>query len=277
MKQRSGMPYDVVAFSTDEKAVLWTLEEEGAFHRLLRHAWVNGSLPDDLAALAQICRCDVDQMKKMWVRLEASWPVDGRNGRRYNRKQESERKYLKAKAEAGALGGSKPKANRKQNPQVCLPSASSKTQAPIPSPSHLNQTKKEEESPKPPSVPKADLPRDAAMDMFSEGYRRKFKTEYPITAGDATQLSSIRRVNRIDARAAPDGWESAVKNYFETPQKNYTLRDLACRFGVFKNSALDGYGKPLNGIAARASPSRPSDEEIERERQLQFGGLKRIQ
>ena len=52
MKERSGMPYDVVAFSTDEDAYLWTNQEEGAFHRLMRHAWINGGIPDDMKKIA---------------------------------------------------------------------------------------------------------------------------------------------------------------------------------------------------------------------------------
>lgn len=135
MKQRSGMPYDVVAFSTDEKALLLTLEEEGAFHRLLRHAWVNGSVPDDFASLAQICRCPRETMTQMWPRLSEFWRLDGRNRRRTNPKQESERKYLKSKADAGSKGGSNSQAKRKQTSSTDNESAAKQNASPLPSPS----------------------------------------------------------------------------------------------------------------------------------------------
>jgi uncharacterized protein YdaU (DUF1376 family) len=99
MKNRSGMPYDVVAFSTDERAMLFTLEEEGAFHRLLRHAWVNGSIPDDLSQLAKICRCLPSTMRKLWKTLEPMWPKDPMDAtRRLNAKQETEREYRDVKS-----------------------------------------------------------------------------------------------------------------------------------------------------------------------------------
>lgn len=94
------MPYDVVAFSTDERALLLTLEEEGAFHRILRHAWINGSVPDDVHTLARICRCkSVSQMQKLWPALEPFWPQDPLdNSRRINPKQESEREFKQEKS-----------------------------------------------------------------------------------------------------------------------------------------------------------------------------------
>ena len=100
MKERSGMPYDVVAFDTDERAKLFSLEEEGAFHRLLRHAWINGSIPDDLLRLSRICRCgSVKKMEKLWLALEPLWPIDTMcAGRRINAKQESEREYKHEKS-----------------------------------------------------------------------------------------------------------------------------------------------------------------------------------
>lgn len=238
MKQRSGMPYDVVAFTTDERAVLWTLEEEGAFHRLLRHAWVNGSLPDDLTALAIICRCDMDQMKKMWVNLEQSWPVDGRNGRRFNRKQEAERQYVKTKAEAGRIGGSTPKAKRKQNTQECLSDASIKTQAPIPSPSHPISINTEEEN--------KNHPADAAANLFAEVHQKNLGAPYPFKRADFVKLADLRKAHHIQARASPEGWESAIENYFASPLGSYTLADLATRFPILKLSRLDRYGKPVN-------------------------------
>ena len=48
MKERSGMPYDVVAYEADDLAMQLSESEEGLFHRMLRRAWMNGSIPSDL-------------------------------------------------------------------------------------------------------------------------------------------------------------------------------------------------------------------------------------
>src|SRR5687767_12774446 len=128
------MPYDVVAFSTDEDAFLWTLEEEGAFHRLMRHAWINGSIPDDMTQLANICRCSGDTMERMWVRLQKAWPKRGKTGRRINPKQEQERKFLEYKRDVNKENAEKRWSERNA---VALPAdirPQSKRNAPRPNP-----------------------------------------------------------------------------------------------------------------------------------------------
>lgn len=251
MKQRSGMPYDVVAFSTDERATLWTLEEEGAFHRLLRHAWINGGIPgDSLTSLAQICRCDVPAFTKLWAALEPSWPLDGRTGRRTNRKQEAERKYLKAKSDAGSKGGSTSQAKRKQTPTPCLNDAAKQNASPLPSPSLPNPTIGEEEYKDLPAS--AGVP-DLAMDQFTAFYRNQTKTEYVIRKADAVQLAALRKANGVASKASPEDWPTAVENYFASPLSAWTLADLATRYGIFRNTRLDRYGKPVNHMNAGGS------------------------
>lgn len=108
MKERSGMPYDVVAFDTDEDAKFWTNQQEGAFHRLMRHAWINGGIPDDLPKIASICRESVSQMNKLWPAIEPKWPVDPMHpSRRVNPKQESEREFKQEKSGKAAESAAK--------------------------------------------------------------------------------------------------------------------------------------------------------------------------
>lgn len=104
MKQRSGMPYDVLAFETDERAKKLTLEQEGAFHRLLRHAWINGSIPADIELISGLCRARSRlQMGRIWgdvplkfgVRLADFWlKSESEPDRLINLKQESERRFV---------------------------------------------------------------------------------------------------------------------------------------------------------------------------------------
>lgn len=94
MKERSGMPYDVVAFETDEYALALTSQEEGIFHRMMRKAWINGSVPADLAQLAHLCRERPSTIKKAWPHLSKMWvPADDNPSRLVNKKQESERAF----------------------------------------------------------------------------------------------------------------------------------------------------------------------------------------
>ncbi len=102
------MPYDVVAFSTDEEACQWTNQEEGAFHRLMRSAWINGGIPDDMFKIAKICREPVKVMAKLWPAFESKWPIDPMQpDRRVNPKQESEREFKQEKSGKAAESAAK--------------------------------------------------------------------------------------------------------------------------------------------------------------------------
>ncbi len=106
MKERSGMPYDVVAFENDELAISMTPEEEGIFHRILRKAWVNGSAPSDLDQLAYLCRINPRTMRKVWVKLSRMFTeMDGNSSRIISKKLESERKYLEEKRNLSRIAG----------------------------------------------------------------------------------------------------------------------------------------------------------------------------
>lgn len=114
----------------------------------------------------------------------------------------------------------------------------------------IREEKSRKEEIRPEEEKKGTQPRDAAMDAFTEAHSKNFNSEYSITGGDATQLASLRKVNHVPARASPEGWPDAVENYFASPLDRYTLADLSRRFGVFRNSRLDRFGKPVSHIHA---------------------------
>ncbi len=121
MKERSGMPYDVVAFSTDEEACQWTNQEEGAFHRLMRSAWINGGIPDDVFKIAKICREPVKVMAKLWPAFESKWPIDPLNPeRRVNPKQECEREFKAEKSGKAAESAAKSWESRRKAKAMLL-------------------------------------------------------------------------------------------------------------------------------------------------------------
>lgn len=101
MKERSGMPYDVVAYESDDLAMQLNEVEEGLFHRMLRRSWMNYSIPADLKQLANICRTNLNRLKKAWLKIEPLWkPHPNLPGRLINLKQESERAWVAAKSDA---------------------------------------------------------------------------------------------------------------------------------------------------------------------------------
>ena len=60
-----------------------TLEEQGAYMRLLCHEWDTGPLPDDLVALARLLGVSRAVFGRLWRSLEPRFPLNG-EGRRAN-------------------------------------------------------------------------------------------------------------------------------------------------------------------------------------------------
>ena len=80
-------------FEADEAVKLMTLEEEGAYRRLLDHQWLHGSIPADLKAIAAICKnMPARRMKAMWAAISPCFhPVAGDATRLQNRRMERDR------------------------------------------------------------------------------------------------------------------------------------------------------------------------------------------
>lgn len=53
-------------YLTDENVAPMTLEEEGAYRRLLDYCWLHGSLPGDMKQLASMCKIDGTRMAALW-------------------------------------------------------------------------------------------------------------------------------------------------------------------------------------------------------------------
>ncbi|MGH7511524.1 MAG: DUF1376 domain-containing protein [Gemmatimonadales bacterium] len=97
-------------FASDEPVQLMTLEEEGAYRRLLDFQWLNGSIPADVRQLARICKnVPVQRMRRIWGALQPCFmAVEGDPTRLFNRRLERVRaesqEFREAQARKGRLG-----------------------------------------------------------------------------------------------------------------------------------------------------------------------------
>lgn len=94
-------------WQTDEKVMLMTLEQEGAYMRLLGHQWLHESIPADVESLARICRTDDETMGRIWEKVGTCF-VEAEDGRLYNERLERQRQemadFSERKSEAGKKG-----------------------------------------------------------------------------------------------------------------------------------------------------------------------------
>lgn len=77
-------------YESDEHVKLMSLDQEGAYLRLLNHAWLHGSIPDNTRAMALICRTTPAKMARLWPGIKPCW-ADAGPGRLANGRQERER------------------------------------------------------------------------------------------------------------------------------------------------------------------------------------------
>ena len=76
-------------FAADEPVILMSLEEEGAYRRLLDHQWSHGSIPDDMKQLAAICKgASVARMKSIWAAVSPCFMPADEPGRLVNQRLE---------------------------------------------------------------------------------------------------------------------------------------------------------------------------------------------
>ena len=106
---------------SNRKVIRMNYIERGLYRELLDECWIEGSVPDDIEELADICECPVEVMQGAWHMLSKCFILQ--DGRWHNEKLESLRtekdRIRLVRQVAGRSGGlSKAKkivANAKQN------------------------------------------------------------------------------------------------------------------------------------------------------------------
>ena len=96
----------------DQRVATLTLEEKGAYIELLASAWVEGSIPADVGAIAALLRIRPAKAEKVWTVLSGFFlQAPGLPGRLVNRRLEVEReamdRYRAGQAEKGRAGNRK--------------------------------------------------------------------------------------------------------------------------------------------------------------------------
>jgi hypothetical protein len=154
------MPYDVVAYEADEKAMLLSPEQEGFFHRLLRKAWMNGSIPDDLDQLTILTRAiSKSRFHKAWAEIQHLWVAHpSLPGRLINEKLEKERNFCKAKSvsahDSAEFRWAKYRKNKEEDHANALRTQSERNASPpLPIPSSSSKKKERTKAAAPPLSP----------------------------------------------------------------------------------------------------------------------------
>ena len=97
-KKDPAMPWYGKDFYDDEHVKLMSLEQEGAYSRLLWHAWSHGSIPADLESIAKLFGVPKARAAKIWPAIAPCW-TPGADGRLVQKRLEREREDRRVHAE----------------------------------------------------------------------------------------------------------------------------------------------------------------------------------
>src|SRR4051812_17202665 len=105
----SYYPKDIMS---DEHCSVMTLEEFGAYHRLLCHAWLEGSIPKDGTKLARLLGVSRKKVDKLWPALGPCWSAGNEPDRLIQQRLENERIKQHARSEEQSRKGTQRAAGR---------------------------------------------------------------------------------------------------------------------------------------------------------------------
>ena len=95
-------------FAADEPVMLMSLEQEGAYRRLLDHQWLHGSIPADLGQLAVICKMlPAARMRSVWAGVSRCFEAVEGTDRMVNPRLERVRDTAEEHRERQRQNGSK--------------------------------------------------------------------------------------------------------------------------------------------------------------------------
>lgn len=100
-------------YLSDENVAPMTLEEEGAYRRLLDFCWLHGSLPGAMAKLGAMCKVDGKRMAELWPAIRPCFrrhPT--RRGRWIHPRLQTDREELEARRKERSESGKKGAAAR---------------------------------------------------------------------------------------------------------------------------------------------------------------------
>lgn len=104
-------------FRANRKVQRMSWQARGLYRELLDEFWAEGSLPNDLEKLADICGCKLSEMKQLWPEIEPCWelwPEGFRNAKMDEQRTDAD--YVRAQNAANGRSGGRAKAANAKRP-----------------------------------------------------------------------------------------------------------------------------------------------------------------
>lgn len=184
-----------------------SLEEEGAYIRLLSYCWNEGGLPSDMKVLARFCRTTEEHFMEMWERIQKCFVFDGKKFQnpRLKKEREKQKSYSAKMSNNAKIRHQKEKSgDAAAVPKQCRNNA---FQSPSPS------------SPSGEEPPKAPNPEQPGFEKFYELYPKKTtkreSRDYWRDNGLEKLLNTI--LEGLDAWKISDQWTKDSGTFIPDP------------------------------------------------------------
>jgi uncharacterized protein YdaU (DUF1376 family) len=171
----------------NRKAQRMSYIERGLYRELLDECWVEGSIPNDIASLAEICGCPKEVMASAWQVLESCFVLI--DNAYVNEKMESMRTEKDAerlaKSESGKKGGVSKSLNTKPKKTVVKQVLASAKQ--VLAPPNIEEKRREEKS-------SVQLPPFLTLESWEEWVNYRISIKKPMS-----DLSKTKFLNQLTA------------------------------------------------------------------------------
>lgn len=215
-------------FRANRKVQRMSYIERGLYRELLDECWAEGSIPDCIEELADICDCPIEVMADAWQALSKCFTKSSKTW--HNEKLETmrtERDQIRIKkVEAGRLGGMSKSLKINSN----LPDAKHML-----STCHIEEKRREEKSQEENIKPKATkvaAPIGVSIELWSDYLTLRRSKKLPVTA---TALKGIEREASKAGKSIADviriccerGWGGFKADWLKDTKQNLTGQQSA--------------------------------------------------
>jgi uncharacterized protein YdaU (DUF1376 family) len=251
MGKAPAFQFYAAEYLADEGVQLLTLEQEGAYIRLLAYCWREGSIPSDPAKLSRLCKsASIETLSDVLGLF-----IPGETGRLLHQRLEDERikqaEYRKKQSQNGGKGGRPPKQNpddtqakglglfgetqTKAKKRSSSAFASSSSTAIESKEQNLSREKREGD------------PRHAeCREVITSYWNRHTSLAMPWGAEEQGQLGRFLRANH---QLTCEGFARLVGNRENSRNVNHGVRPMAwiSKLAEYANGALNEFNKPIGG------------------------------
>lgn len=260
MKKSPAFQFYPTDYLADSNVALMTLEQEGAYIRLLSYCWTDGDIPFDMAALGRLCKTTSEHMEQLWEGLKNCFVFSKRDSTklihpRLEEERKKQRNFSKRQSDKAKTRWSKEKSEYATalpgQYQTALPQQCSSSSSSFPS-SNKNISR--------PRI--SDENMEIAKEVFEGVLRINPNTKKPNLE---TWAGHIRKMRELDGRPVQE-----IRETFK-----WANQDIFWQTNILSTEKLREQYDQLRAKISRGIPLQP-EKKTPWQKILEIGRFRRV-